>query len=176
MQQRAAIWITGTFCISPSEGIETISNLIPIYLYLKKLYDRFLLKRFLLPPNHLIKSIINIDQPYNQTKHWLFIDKLTPKQVLNLKSPLVDIDNKYNIFLPAFAPLDKKISLGNHLHDNFPDCFFFYPYSYNTKDQLCKLDDIIISTSSNPLVCIIILDVSIKNHIAISVSHVHSFN
>jgi len=61
MQQRAAIWIIGVFYTLPSEGIEAISGLIPIHLHLKKLYDRFLLKGFSLPPNHLIKSIINID-------------------------------------------------------------------------------------------------------------------
>ena len=43
----------------------TISSLIPIHLHLKKLYDRFLLKGFSLPPNHLIKLIINIDQSHN---------------------------------------------------------------------------------------------------------------
>ena len=106
MQWRAAIWITGTFYTSLSEGIEAIFGLIPIHLHLKKLYDRFLLRGFLLPPNHLIKSIINIDQPHNQNKHWLSIDMFTFKQVLYLKSPLVDMDNRYNEFLSAFAPLD----------------------------------------------------------------------
>jgi len=65
MQQRAAIWITSAFHTLPSEGIEAISGLISIYLHLKKLYDRFLLRGFSLPLNHLIKSIINIDQPHN---------------------------------------------------------------------------------------------------------------
>ena len=74
-----AIWITDTFCISLSEDIKAIFGLTPIYLYLKKLYDRFFLRGFLLPPNYLIKSIINIDQPYNQDKHWLSIDKFTFK-------------------------------------------------------------------------------------------------
>ena len=65
MQWRAAIWITGAFCISPSKGIEAISSLISIHFHLKKLYDRFLLRGFSLLLNHLIKSIINIDQPHN---------------------------------------------------------------------------------------------------------------
>ena len=84
--------------------------------------------------------------------------------------------NRCNEFLSAFTLLDKEFSLGNHLHDNFPDRFSFYPHPYNTKDQLHKLDNIIISTPSDPLACIIILDMSIRNHIATSVSHVHSFN
>jgi len=65
MQQRVAIWITSAFCTSFSKGIKAISGLIPIHLYLKKLYDRFLLRGFLLLLNYLIKLIINIDQCYN---------------------------------------------------------------------------------------------------------------
>jgi len=86
------------------------------------------------------------------------------------------MDNRCNEFLPAFIPLDNEISLGNCLHNNFPDWFSFYPHPHNAKDQLHKLDDIIISTSSDPLACIIISDVSIKNHIATSILHVHFFN
>jgi len=86
------------------------------------------------------------------------------------------MDYRCNKFLPAFAPLDKEFSLGNHLHDNFPDYFSFYPCLHNAKNQLCKLDDIIISTFSDPSAYIVISDVSIKNHIATSVLHVHSFN
>ena len=86
------------------------------------------------------------------------------------------MNNRCNEFLPAFIPLDKEISLENCLHDNFPDWFSFYPHPHNAKDQLHKLDDIIISTSSDLLACIIILNVSIKNHIAISILHIYSFN
>jgi len=37
MQQRAAIWILGMFCTSPSFGIKAIAGLIPINLHLCKL-------------------------------------------------------------------------------------------------------------------------------------------
>ena len=43
MQQRAALWITGAFQISPSLGVEAIAGLVPIHLHLKKLYRIFLL-------------------------------------------------------------------------------------------------------------------------------------
>ena len=86
------------------------------------------------------------------------------------------MDNRCKKFLFAFALLDKKFSLGNHLCDNFPDHFSFYPHSHNIKDQLCKLDNIIILPSSDSLACTIISDMSIKNHIAISILYIHSFN
>jgi len=37
MQRRAALWITGAFHTSPTEGIEAIAGLMPIKLHLKKL-------------------------------------------------------------------------------------------------------------------------------------------
>ena len=37
MQKRVAIWILGTFQISPSLGIEAIVGFIPIYLTFKNL-------------------------------------------------------------------------------------------------------------------------------------------
>jgi len=40
MQRRAALWITGAFRTSPSEGIEAIADLIPIILHLHKLNGR----------------------------------------------------------------------------------------------------------------------------------------
>ena len=49
MQWRAAIWITGAFYMLPTADIKAISSLIPVHLHLKKLYNRFLLKGFLLP-------------------------------------------------------------------------------------------------------------------------------
>jgi hypothetical protein len=37
MQRRAALWITSTFCTSPTTAIEAISGLMPIHLHLSKL-------------------------------------------------------------------------------------------------------------------------------------------
>ena len=43
MQRRATLWITGVFRTSPTLGVKAIAGLVPIYLHLKKLYERFLL-------------------------------------------------------------------------------------------------------------------------------------
>ena len=46
MQRRVAIWIIGTFWTLSFFGIETIADLIPIYLYLHKLSSRAQLKAY----------------------------------------------------------------------------------------------------------------------------------
>jgi len=40
IQQRVALWITGAFCTSLSEGVEAIAGLIPITMHLHKLNSR----------------------------------------------------------------------------------------------------------------------------------------
>jgi len=37
MQRKAALWILGAFCTSPTGRIEALAGLIPIHLHLKKL-------------------------------------------------------------------------------------------------------------------------------------------
>ena len=95
MQQRAALWISGVFCTLSTAGIEAISSLIPIYLHLKKLYSRFLLRGLLLPSNHIIKSILSSDGLTGHTSHSLSLDNLQLKQRLCLNSSLINIDNNY---------------------------------------------------------------------------------
>jgi len=56
MQQRAAIWILGIFCISLSFDVETIAEFIPINLYLYKLSSRAQLRAYSLPYNRILHS------------------------------------------------------------------------------------------------------------------------
>jgi len=54
IQRRVALWISGTFHISPTSGIEAIASLIPIHLYLQKLNGRFHLRAHSLSQNYII--------------------------------------------------------------------------------------------------------------------------
>ena len=121
MQHIAALWISGAFRTSPAIGIKAISNLVLIYLHLKKLYDRFLLRDSLLPSNHIITSILGTNGSYEYTSHNISIDNLTPKQRLHLNSLLIDMDNRCNKLFPSFSAFDKEFNLGNQLIDSFPD-------------------------------------------------------
>ena len=62
-------------------GIKDIVGLMPIHLHLKKLQGRFHLRGFLLPFNHIIKSIIDTSG-FNEriAHHHLSLNKLMPKQ------------------------------------------------------------------------------------------------
>jgi len=144
MQQRAALWISGVFHTLSTASIEAISYLIPIYLYLKKLYGRFHFRGSLLPLNHIFKSIIDSDGPNNHTKYCLSLNSLMPKQVSHLNSLLIDMDNKCNKFLLSFSLFNKEFFPGNCFIDIFPDCFSFNSQTHDVKNYLHRLDDITI--------------------------------
>ena len=127
MQHRAAIWVTGSFHTSSIDSIKAIAGLISIYFHLKKLYSRFLLREFLLSPNHIIKLFITYDNPQSLSYYQTLLTNLTSKQFLYFKSLFIDIDNRYNKFFPAFSLLDKEFSLVNCLCDSFPNYASFHP-------------------------------------------------
>jgi len=54
MQCKAALWILGAFCTSPTGGTEALVGLIPIHLHLKKLIKQFYLRAATLPFQQLV--------------------------------------------------------------------------------------------------------------------------
>ena len=136
MQQRAALWITGTFHTSPTLGVEAITGLVPIYLHLKKLYGRFLLRQSSLLSNHITHSIFSSYRLQEQNCHNASIDCLMAKQRIWLKSPLIDVDDKHNEIFPSFSFFNKEFKPGNHLVDIFPDCFSFHSHLSNIKKHI----------------------------------------
>ena len=69
-----------------------------------------------------------------------------------------------------------EFSLGNRLCDDFPNHVSFYLRSQDIKIQIQKLDNIVIASSSNLLLCIVVSDMSIKNQVATSILHIHLFD
>jgi len=65
---------------------------------------------------------------------------------------------------------------GNYLIDLFPNCFSFHSHSSNTNKHIEKLDDIVFRALSNSFSSIVVSDTSIKNHVATSISHIHSYD
>jgi len=84
MQRGATLWITDAFYTLPTIGVEVIARLVPINLYLKKLYQRFHLQEFSLPSNHIIKLILTSVNSNKHDPHRLSLKSLTVKQKLKL--------------------------------------------------------------------------------------------
>ena len=87
------------------------------------------------------------------------------------------MDNRFNEVFSSFSPFRCEFSLGNRLIEIFLNHFLFYSLNRksdnNIKSHLCKLNSINLQVSSD-LYSVIVLDASIKNYVAISISHVHS--
>jgi len=124
MWRRAAIWITGAFHTSPMLGIEAIAGLIPIHLHLQN--GRFYLQVYSLSLNHIINLILDLRDSSNWEPHQLSLDKLTPRQCLIIKGPLVDMNNRRNEIFPSFSSFNCEFSLGNRLIDVFHNHFSFH--------------------------------------------------
>jgi len=92
------------FHTSPILGIEAIAGLIPIYLHLQKLNGRFHLRALYLPSNYTIKLILEMRDSNNSEPYQLSLELLMPRQLLIIKGPLVNMDNKCNKIFPFFSP------------------------------------------------------------------------
>ena len=106
--------------------IKAISGLIPIYLHIKKIYRKFLLRGSTLPLNYLIKSILNSDRSSGHLSHILSLDYLTQKQKFHLTLPLINMNNCLNEINLSFSPFNKEFDPSNYLIDFFSDCFSFH--------------------------------------------------
>jgi len=146
MQRRAAIWILGAFKTSPTEGIEAIAGIIPIKFHLQKLTRRSQIRPFKLPPNHIIRDLMD-DAPNSFKKpNPHTVSSLMSQQKNIAKGYLIDSCNKaYGIF-PSFSPLSWEFTPGFRLNDNFSDCFSFNLVNKTEKDNFCvqELDEIVL--------------------------------
>jgi len=101
---------------------------------------------------------------------------LMPKQRAKIKSPITDINNHLNKVLPSFNSLNSELLPGFCLIDTFSDQFSFtlvnHKDTYILKTHNIKLDKIYENFSDNQNIILIIVDISIKNNVAISVSHI----
>ena len=180
MQRRATIWILGTFKTLPSDSIKAITSIIPIKFHLQKIAKRSQICPFKLPTNHILRNFLDESPPLSNTSNSHNIGSLTNRQRTLTKGHLIDTCNKtYEIF-PSFSPLNPKISPGYHIIDNFSDYFSFNLVNKKEKEinkiRTQELDDMVLCNSSLPHTALVIIDASIKNNIATSISHVHSAN
>ena len=68
------------FHTSPTLGVEAITGLIPIYLYLQKLSGRHEIKTATLPSNHVINITLESRHSKDVSSHYLSLENITFKQ------------------------------------------------------------------------------------------------
>ena len=181
MQRQVAIWILGAFKTSLSEGIETITGIIPIRFHLQKIAKRLQIWSFKLPTNHILRNLMDDSPPSSTSQNPHSIGSLTNCQASATKDYLINSCNKsYGIF-PSFSPLNWEFFPGSRIIDIFPDCFSFNLITKKEKEKndwirVQELDNMVLLNSSSPHMALIITDASIKNNIATSISHVHVTN
>jgi len=126
----------------------------------------------------MINCLIGNQHLKNSTPHCFSLEKLTSKQWLKVKSFIVVANNHLNGILPSFDSLHKKLSSGFQLLDNFHDHFSFHIVNHKNKDikdtYLCKLNKVFEDSLTDSKTVIIISDTSIKNNVAMSISHICS--
>jgi len=108
------------------------------------------------------------------------IGLLTNRQIILTKGYLIDSCNKSHGIFPSFTPLNPEFFPGHCIMDNFSDHFSFNLVNKKEKEKdkiyTQELDDIVLRNSSLPHTALVITDASIKNDIAISISHIHIAN
>ena len=136
MQQRAALWITGTFRTSPTEGIEAIAGLIPIILHLCKLIGWHHLQYASIPPSYTINSLLDSQYAKEQPPHKTSTSKLTSKQCNNLKSLIKDTNECLNGVRNCFTPVHPIFSPGLRSVNHFPGRINFHSSLSSSNEDL----------------------------------------
>ena len=91
---------------------------------------------------------------------------------------MVDSNNKYYRIFPFFSPLYLELSLGSRIIDIFSDHFSFNISNKekNNKIHFHQLDNMVLELSSSSFTAIVVMNTSIKNNIATSISHMYIAN
>jgi len=90
------------------------------------------------------------------------------------------MDNCFNENFPSFDPLNSEFSSGCRIINTFSNCFSFHSFNKCNKDSfksyVYRLDELAIESLNNPSHALVIMDTSIKNNIATSISYMHIYN
>jgi len=119
-----------------------------------------------LPSNHTIKLLLEYHYSNTLNLHHLFLEKLTSKQRLKVKSSIVNTNNHLNGIFPSFNPLHKELMPSFHLVNIFPNYFSFNIVDHKIKDfkdiYLWKLNNIFKDFLQDTKSIVIIFNASIK--------------
>ena len=123
----------------------------------------------------MIKTLLDEHHSKKAKPYHIVLIHLTSKQCLKIKSSIIDTKNHLNEVFPSSDSFNTELFLGFCLVNNFSDCFSFH--SFNQKDPNIiithwnKLNSIYKDSPTNQDTVLIISDTSVKNNVAISISH-----
>ena len=133
-----------------------------------------------LPQNHIIRSLLKSIYTNDSNIHYLSLERLTPRQQLLLKGPIVDANNRLNRVFPSFDPFSSEFSPGDRLIDVFSGCFSFHSMNRRSEESIkahiCKLDEITFQASTNSKTAVVVSDTSIKNQVTTSIAYIYTYN
>ena len=90
------------------------------------------------------------------------------------------MDNRFNEVFPSFDPLNPEFWPGSRIINNFSHRFSFHSFSKSSDRsfKLCtqQLNNLAIESSSLATNALVIMDASVKNSVAMSISHIHVHN
>jgi len=129
MQRRVALWIVGSFKMASLMGIEAITGLTPINLYLQKIGGKLQLRAHSLSSSHILRSLMSSCNESSLHQHPLLLNSLTRRQHGLIKGHLVDMDNHFNEVFLSFDPINPKLFPGHRIIDIFSNCLLFQPFN-----------------------------------------------
>ena len=117
--------------------------------------------------DYILRSLLETNLSSNTTSHQLSLNNLTPKQWFKIKGPVINIDNRFNEVFSSFDLFNKKFPPGYCLINVFSNHFFFHTLSKQSNKSLNAhiqaLDNIALTSSSDPSIALVVSNASIKN-------------
>ncbi|CAA7267368.1 unnamed protein product [Cyclocybe aegerita] len=104
MQRKAALWITGAFCTSPTGGLEALAGLIPVHLMLKKLVTCAVYRVATLSDTHPLRSMMGEGLLKRAEPHACSAVLMTPAMRGKVKSTIMEVDKGVHTLTESFEP------------------------------------------------------------------------
>ncbi|CAA7270657.1 unnamed protein product [Cyclocybe aegerita] len=160
MQRKAALWITGAFCTSPTGGLEALAGLIPVHLMLKKLAMRAVYRVATLSDTHPLRSMMGEGLLKRAAPHARSSALMTPAMRGKVKSTVMEVDERVHTLTESFEPFAPEARPGDRLLDRYADRLHFDKCD-PTQDRRPYLDELIARARADPLTVLAATDGSV---------------
>ncbi|CAA7264644.1 unnamed protein product [Cyclocybe aegerita] len=160
MQHKAALWITGAFCTSPTGGLEALAGLIPVHLMLKKLATRAVYRIATLSNTHPLCSMMGKRLLKQAKPHAHSAPLMTPAMQGKVKSTIMEVDERVHTLTESFEPFAPEARPGDQLLDCYVDRLHFDECD-PTQDRRPYLDELIATVRADPLTVLAATDGSV---------------